>query len=150
MDNELRVHPVTRLITDLAAAPRRIVKSSPMLLRLAGPAYPAKSIALGHVARKGSISEFSEGTWLDTISFDSLQAFQQWETSDAELIASRLLRRYSIGRSSSTPRGRAGMGIPGRSLPHPAGGAIRSRSTSTPQTSRSQTLTIQSMCSGRR
>lgn len=87
LDNELRVHPVRRLITDVAATPRRIVKSSPMLLRLAGPAYRAKSMALAHVAKKGTIPEFSEGTRLDTFCFDSLQAFQQWKISNAELIA---------------------------------------------------------------
>lgn len=67
----------------MAATLRRIVKSSPALMRVAAPLFRIKSIALAHVPQTGRFPQFSGITHLDSVSFTSFPQFDEWRTENA-------------------------------------------------------------------
>jgi hypothetical protein len=78
---------VTKGRLRMAATLRRIVKSSPVLMRVAVPAFRLKSIALAHVPITGDLPRFSGRAHLGAVSFVSFSQFEQWMAANAEQIA---------------------------------------------------------------
>jgi hypothetical protein len=71
----------------MAATLRRIVKSSPLLMRMAAPVFRMKSIVLAHVPLTGKFPGFSGKAHLDTASFVSFAEFEAWKAANAERVA---------------------------------------------------------------
>ena len=62
----------------LTARVKRIIKSSPTLMRMAGPVFRAKSIAMAHIPINGNFPQFPEKARLDTLDFESINQFEAW------------------------------------------------------------------------
>jgi hypothetical protein len=92
----------------MAATLRRVVKSSPLLMRMAAPVFRMTSIALAHVPLKGDFPQFSGKAHLDTASFSSLPQFEAWAAANAERIA-----EWEREDEEATAPGRFAFTIPG-------------------------------------
>lgn len=66
---------------------RQMVKSSPLLMRIARPLSHIKTVGLMHIPITGPLPPVSEKAHLDAVSFGSFAQFQEWTTANGDRIA---------------------------------------------------------------
>jgi hypothetical protein len=92
----------------MAARLRRIVKSSPLLMRMAVPVFRMRSIVLAHVPIAGALPRFAGRAHLETATFESLDDFDAWRAANAEQI-----NRWEDEDEAAVSPGRFAFDIPG-------------------------------------
>ncbi len=92
----------------LTARVKRIVKSSPLLIRIAVPLFRAKSVAMAHMPIKGSLPRFPDEARLDTFDFESLAEFEAWKTAHREELST-----WESEDDAALPPDSFAFGVPG-------------------------------------